>query len=240
MARRRDSMAPYEIMGTRGGNGSPAPASDEPIEPRRHWTQSVRDLWDAGVPVVVRVPRGFAVLICVGVLALMVLAYWVGFTRGQAALRHAHAEQIAALDRAAGRIPGAGRLVEVPTPDLTAGPQGDGGRAVEAQDRASAVGDPRQPGLNYLILARYPREEADRLARFLAGRGVETAVIPTDNARFFHVVGLRGFTTDQYRAGVQAAYERQMRQLGRDWQASNAGRGHNLSDMYWRLYTGPG
>lgn len=247
MARRREGMAPYEIMGsTTQGGSAPAAEPAEPAVARRTLGESVRELWDAGVPVVVRVPRGFAVLICVGVLGLIVLSYWVGYSRGRSAAEAELAEEVAELERAVGRAPRlAGGRLDLAVPDLAtrgagdeafSGRSGGIGRAGDAGGSGASV---LRPGLNYLVLARYPRKEAERLSAFLSSRGVETAVVPTDNGEFFHVVGLRGFTTEEYRSGEQAAYERMMKQLGRDWKAFNAGRGHNLSDMYWKLYTGP-
>src|SRR5690606_37360841 len=153
--------------------------------------------WDAGVPVVLRLPRGFAVLVGVAILGLVFLAYWVGYSRGAAAERAAYEEEQTQL-RITGRLPsGVGRVVEVPV-------EGEGGRVNDGRSDATTRpggGDPRRPGFNYLILARFPHEEAGRLARFLAERGVETAVIPSDTAGLSHVVALRGFTSEQYSAG---------------------------------------
>lgn len=230
MARRRDVQTPLEIM----RQNAPGPAVEAPQEyaPRLGWADQLKEVWDAGVPVVLRVPRGVAIAACAGVLALMVLSYWVGYSRGSSAT----AERLKVEYEQGGRpdrVPDATARIVVPD---TGRPSAEG---MGAQEPRPVSRDPRVVGLNYVVLAMYPRVEADRLAMFLAGRGVETVVVPTDNAELFHVVGLAGFTTEQYRAGEHREYERRMKQLGRDWRAFNDNKGLDLSDMYWKLFTGP-
>lgn len=238
MAKRRDTMAPYEIMGAAQRSAAAAPAESggegeaDSSLPKASWSEGLRDLWDAGVPVVLRVPRGFAIMFCVGVVGLMVLSWWVGYQQGASARE----EQLKYEWEQGGRST---RVPQGVAPQFVDPSSADAENLGSAGAEPRIVGqDPRKVGLNYLVLARTAKQEADRLAIFLAGRGVETIVIPDDNARFHVVVGLQGLTTEQYRAGDHREYERRMRQLGRDWQAYNKGKGLNLSDMYWDLYTG--
>lgn len=243
MARRRGGT-PFDIMrnnGVRGGASSPPEGAFEPAdslpEPRAAWSENLRDLWDAGVPVVLRVPRGVAIMACVSVLGLLVLAYWAGYSQGSSATEERLRSEWAEGGRP-DRIPGMPSATATLVVPDTANPGGSEPAAGD-QPAVRVARDPRQVGLNYLILAMYPRMEAERLGAFLDGRGVETIVIPTDNGRSFEVVGLVGFTSEQRRAGEHREYERRMRQLGRDWHAFNNFKGLNLSDMYWRLFTGP-
>ena len=241
MARRSGSRAPYEIMGavTRG-SGSSAPADDLP-EPEPEyissdsgdnlWTQAVRG---ASVPVILRLPRGFAVLAAAGVLSLIVLSYWVGYTRGVSATEGEFEQQT--INLRDDRVPRRGQVIEMRS-------AASNGGFLDASDvaggGATADGDPRREGLNYLIVARFPRgleTEAERLASFLREGGVEAAAISSDNGELFHVVGLQGYTTEEYRAGRHHAYMDQVRRLGRQWKTHNNGKGSDLSDMWWKLH----
>jgi len=237
MARRRDSIPPFEIMGpsareprslrragTPGSAGTPAGGA-EPQD-----TGSV-DRPEAGGPwtgpgsvLVLRVPRGLAVVAVVAVVLLVVGAYWVGVARGARAERLAIEARLEAQSQTALRPP--------PT---AAGPD----RAAPGPgEPAETAGDPRVPGRNYLVLARYPREEARRLAGFLADQGVEAIVVPGHNEGFFHVIATRGFTADQLGGEAYAAYRQRLRQIGRAWKAANDGRGDDLGTMYAQRYDG--
>lgn len=240
MARRRGNRAPYEIMGTVTRGAASAPVDEPEVSYEREYPSERRSgIWwgawqGASVPVILRVPRGFAVLGAFGVLGLIVLAYWVGYSRGSnAAAIGPDGSQVVLRDD---RVPRVGRVIEMRSSAAGAGTH-------DASDVAGggAVtdGDPRRIGLNYLILARFPRilhDEAVRLSRFLEEAGVETAVVSSDTGELFHVVGLRGFTTEEYRAGRHHGYMDQMRRLGRQWKSHNNGKGSDLSDMWWKLH----
>lgn len=233
MARRRDGLAPYEIMGAAKADEDaaapdPVPAA-MPSSPATAW-------WDAGAPVVLRLPRGFAALLAVAVLGLVLLAYWVGHSRGGAATR-AEIEQAQADARIGRGIPDAPLRIPV-IGGATTEPDGvtTGGGTGPAQPAAAGR---RVSGLNYLVLASYPPAEAERLASFLRERGVEIGVVPSDTARLAQVVALRGFTSEQYRAGEHRDHEERLRRFGREWQAANGGKGDSLGSMFWERYAGP-
>lgn len=224
MAKRRDNRAPFEVMGVNTPGARPVPEVERDLGPPAvaAWRGAL-DWWQAGTPVVLRLPRGWAVLLGVALIGLIVLAYWTGHSRGYTAAEVALGQQETEIRT--GRAP-----VELPV--------GAGDEMVQATPVAPpAVRDGRQPGKNYLMLALYPESEALRLQRFLAARGVETWVVPSNNG-LFHVVGTKGYTREERSAGADKDYYDLMRRLGRDWQAANDGRGLNLSDMYWALYEG--
>lgn len=226
--RRRD-IPPYEIMrpGGREARQKPASAWRSPRRadeaPAGEGPVSFGDWLAGGEPVVLRLPKGVALLIAVGVLLLILVAYWVGHARGGAAADSRHRQQIESMQttRASGPIPllDEGRSKQPPPNDA---------------QPAGSPRDPRLPGLNYLLLAWYPEQEARRLASFLSERGVETFITTSNNARLFYVIGAQGF--EQPRSGPGKTYEDQLRRLGREWKAHNGNRGEDLSTMWWKLH----
>lgn len=243
-ARRRDNTPPYEIMGNRpaspqaSGRG-PRPGMWPGMRPGAGFGagiggffQSMADAWRAGAsePLTLRVPRGMAVSLLAGLLGLLVLAYWVGHSRGGSAAE----KRVTAMYEPAladdGRVPPErlGGRVNVPNTG-----QGPGSPAVERAD-------PRVPGSNYLILALYPQEEAQRLRAFFAERQVDVLVGPRNNKGLCQVIALNGFTREQMRdTDAAERFLTRMRALGRDWKAANEGRGDDLSSMYYGKYEPP-
>jgi hypothetical protein len=205
-----------------------APPKADPPHARERASGCLLRWWAlGGAPVLLRLPRGFAVVLVVAAVGLVVLAYRVGFSRGEAA---AELRLIELAD--------SGRPLLRQPPPL---PQGSTPPPAEQAPRAPAgllQGDLRQVGLNYLILARYPKDEAQRLREFLASRGVETIAVPSDNARLFHVVAWPGFTGDQWSGPNGTAFVAEMRKHGAAWKLHNNNRGDDLRSMYWKLYEG--
>ena len=251
MAARRDKIPPYEIMGPRGrlagrgarhdseagGEGADGP---EPSGWRISWVTDRSEsgegaasgpaawwAWSgAGVPIILRVPRGVAIAAAVGLLGLLVLAYWVGYERGDAAA----AQRVRAEYTGSGPAPDA---PPAPNRGAAGGPTGapepnPAGGTTAAPDTA----DPRQAGLNYFVVASYPRDHAERCARFLASRGVET-VIGSANNDGLHAVWVveRGFTADQYGGAAYTEFKRRLRELGRAWRRFNDGQGDAFETM---------
>ncbi len=99
---------------------------------------------------------------------------------------------------------------------------------------SDGVADPREPGLNYYILASgYTREPALELASFVASRGVPTVVTSTRNG-FYTVTTRSGISRDEYRAGnrpPRSTIEANVRNIGRAYRT--AGGPTNFADAYW-------
>ncbi len=240
--RRRDQIPPYEIMGRtprgegaaegepKGGAAPKASASGrmpaaESMAGLGEWLRT----WNE--PVVLRTPKGVAALVLAGVLGLLVLAYWVGHSRGDAAAAERIAQELA--DRAGlshPRLPprGGGAASSGEASGDTASPSTGGGEAPAT----------RRAGLNYFVLAHNPPEQAEALVRFLATYGVEAAVIPGHNTGLAKVVALRGFSRDQLVSDGRREYEARLRRIGREWKAANGNKGKDLSDLYLELYKG--
>ncbi|MEO0477147.1 MAG: hypothetical protein AAF085_14435, partial [Planctomycetota bacterium] len=145
---KRDQTPPYEIMRSRGGaSGSGASAGSEggPAEAPENEEDRIprppgRAPWWVGSasPLVLRVPRGVAILSVVGLLLLIVVAYWVGSMRGAASAKPE------ATDVGMGQRTGPDGFFV--TPD-----DGYSGPEVEVPEDALAV-ERREPGLNYMQL----------------------------------------------------------------------------------------
>lgn len=184
-------------------------------------------------PVVLRVPRGLAVLIVAVAVGIVVLAYWVGNQRGIAAGK--------AIVEA--RLEGQTNLLRPRlAPDV---PGGDGALDTPPQTTQTDLNqDPREAGLNYFVLVSYPRnavgrDEALKLVGFLRQYGVEAAAVIGDNARFLSVVALRGFAPEELGAPAVGTYRQKLLSIGRDWKTAHDGRGNDLSDLYLDKYEGP-
>ncbi|MCX5659789.1 MAG: hypothetical protein NTW19_08720 [Planctomycetota bacterium] len=93
----------------------------------------------------------------------------------------------------------------------------------------------RQSGLNYMVLATLPEDEAGHLAQFLREHGVDAGAFARHNSRSFQVVALRGFTREQLASPVKQEFEKELRRLGRVWKDQKNG-ATNLADMYMDLY----
>jgi len=96
--------------------------------------------------------------------------------------------------------------------------------------------DPRQAGMNYLIVATLPKSEAEDAAAFLASRGLEIGVIPVDNRPSrWRVVVLEGFGSKDWYGTAGKALEAQVKALGREYQQERKA-STNFKDPYWEKY----
>jgi len=234
MAARRNNPPPLEVMRGRVDAGSEArsePVHEErrvgaapttPPEPKGLWAK-------LRYPVVFRVPQGYLILASMLGFCLLVAAFLVGVAQGRAEQRR---EQIELQ-----------RQVRLFGPEGLGGARGveseaatDGGRLDPSQARPIEPKDPREPGRNYFVLARYPRPHAQRLIRFLARHGVEAHAISAHNSGLVKVVALPGFPPDALRGGEIERFEDELRRLGRAWREYNRGKGDDLSTMYLEKY----
>ena len=232
---KRDQTPPYEIMRSRGGaSGSGAPVGEvESGSPVVTEKDSIprppgRAPWWVGSasPLVLRVPRGVAIMCVAGLLLVIVLAYWVGSMRGAAGARPEPDEP------GLGERTGPNGFFESPDDDY-AGPKVDVPEDVLTAER-------REPGLNYMQLITSTREDCEKLARFFGARGVAIQLVPVHNKGLWVAYAVkRGYRSDEMGSESQKRYEQMLRSLGRQWKQSNSGRGTDLSTMIFNRYDGP-
>jgi len=192
----------------------------------------------------VRIPVGY-IAIGVAVVAIVVVgAYVAGYKKREAlaeAERRAEAERqleqtpdpLVTLSQQSGTAidPVAPRSETRRTEPAPARPSGPRLHVVD-----SRADDPRQPGLNYLVVATLPEDEARRAAEFLVSRGLEIALVSVNNRSARHeVVVLQGLTREQFRQAQGTRLEQLVGQLGREYRRDH--RGIEFYDVYWKKYT---
>ncbi len=237
--RRRDNTPPYEIMGKQPAQPQAPGRGPRPGGGARSgfggFSRSMMDAWRNGAsePLLLRVPRGMALCLLAGLLGLLILSYWVGYSRGDSAAEKRMTEIYEPNLDGADRVPPTRlRGSEGPT-NTDSGASGQ----ISFQRTGAPNADPRAVGLNYLVLATCPLEEAQRLQRFMAGRQVDVMIGLGNNKGLHRVIVLKGITPQQY--GDKDFRERilaPMRALGRDWKAFNKGKGDDLSSMFYAKY----
>ena len=231
-------------MGRRGqANGG---ESEPPTRTQRPAETGGGSPWWVGSsnPIMLRVPRGLAVLAIVGLIGLMVLAYFVGYQRGGGG------DQVA-KHMGASELQGAGTLSQPPA-GLTIGDENgttNGGSGLAANSSTGTGGgqltptvDPdkwpsgtkRKPGLNYLRLALYPLDSAKQLQTFMSKRGLNTVLDKKGKDAYAVIavnLGVKHIGSDR-----ALAWKALCRQLGRAWGNHLKNDTENLASMYYVLY----
>lgn len=160
----------------------------------------------------IRVPVGYIFLAVGAIIGVFIIAYFIGFSRGEVRekTRLAAAEpplpspDLDPLNRPLANQPtdtraAPGSQTRAPDGKSTSKTQGSnatgaGGGAKTPERPAQLPGDPRTPGLNYFILAdRIHEDEAQKAADFLTSHNLAAAVVHSNNARFRRVIATRGF-----------------------------------------------
>lgn len=112
------------------------------------------------------------------------------------------------------------------------------GTAVKPPAPAPPTSAGRQAGMNYMRLAYYPADEAERLAVFMRERQVDTIVVPAESPKFFLVFAVnKGFKGEELGGKVFQEYKTLLLRLGRTWKDDHRGP-DALEKMYPVLYRG--
>lgn len=233
---KRDQTPPYEIMRGRARGGSvarggesesvvnekAAAASDELGNEESVAASGAGPWWvGSSSPLVLRVPRGLALLAIGGLIVLVVVAYWVGTVRGAAGVERIESDALA-IDR-----PGPAGWFEADDAVYD-------GPIVLPPDEV-LFKDVREPGLWYLrLMSTSSPDDARKLAEFMQARGVAMQLVMSNNGRSCVAYAIdRGYRTDEKDGPAAQYYLSRMRQLGRLWKQENGGRGDDLSSMYY-------
>ncbi len=196
-------------------------------------------------PRAMRIPLGFMLVIFAIVVALATGTYYLGFRAGVASANQEHSEArqgatqtidpVSPQGQRAGPRAGAGQSVNAP--EITPQPQ----RTIPSNGNAPLgpppTGDPRQVGLNYLIIDDVlAPDRASELVAFCRGQGLDAITIPSHNARS-QVIVLPGYGWEDREGALVKALEAKIRAVGAKWKALGRGNG-DFRGFYPKLFKG--
>lgn len=259
---RKNAPALYELIGTRSRLSPPGPPGaashdEEPDvgHPEEEGFEEEHARSILGPGRMVRMPVGYFFFGLAIIIAIGVGAYMLGFKARDRAYDRLQRQQAQAevpdepLESMArdlpvnesllsgsgstGRRPASGtEAVSTPSGSIETGAGLPPGRVIVVE---GGVADPRVPDSNYAIVASLGRERAEDLARFLADRGLDVAVVKLNNARLHSVVPLRGFPRGTFGSEERRQFDAALKRVGREYAALGNGR-KSFDDLYWDKY----
>lgn len=222
MARKASQPALYELMRSarRERNRTPPPPevpespAPEPFPEPEPADGARRRLW--------RIPPGYLWVGGSAVAGVIVLAFSFGFLvrdRSQAAEQD---RQWLALHGPSLPVPDPegspqGGLAPLARGPVQAQPQPQGLETVLPPGFGPIVSEPRNPGLNYFVLAYTPRENAIKLARFFRDQGVEAYAVKDKNASPYRVIAAPGYARGERGSEAVRALEARIAEAARKW-----------------------
>jgi len=97
--------------------------------------------------------------------------------------------------------------------------------------------DPRQAGLQYIVIASVLETNADKLVQFCRERGLDAWVVPDQNGRLREITVLPGIPKSELKGTVASELKSRIRKVGAQWKA--AGRGNSdFEDHYFKPFNG--
>jgi len=112
--------------------------------------------------------------------------------------------------------------------------EGGVGPALPAAQRGV---DPRQAGLQYIVIASVLESNADKLVQFCRERGLDAWVVPDQNGRLREITVLPGIPKSELKGTVASELKSRIRKVGAQWKA--AGRGNSdFEDHYFKPFNG--
>jgi len=205
---------------------------------------------------IVRVPVGYVYAAIAILLAAVVAGYLYGVSVGERIADDRLAQQRRDELNAAERMPEIDPMNVGKVPPSLAASQGAGtgagerpraagaGKQQSASDRnaggeedlgPATGGDPRQPELNYFILAHTPNRNGQAMVDFCRKNGLDAHLVPDDNAELRLVIVAPGFSSGDRQSADVKALEKKIRTVGQKWK--NAARGNrDFGDAYPSKY----
>jgi len=180
----------------------------------------------------IRLPLGYVFVAVMAMILLLIVAYSVGFARGHAALKSPENAEKATDSRSSGTrnnvnqasVADPANVSENPSPPSKVNSDRSTTNAL-TNPRALAPArtvDTRVPGLNYIIVERFSLQEADLVADFLAGHGIDVMVLPANNRNLREVIVRQGYNGWLSNAAGQQMFSR-IKDLGREWRSRQNG-----------------
>ncbi|MHC4126795.1 MAG: hypothetical protein ACYTE6_11790 [Planctomycetota bacterium] len=211
MAKRHIGPALYELM--RGRRPEPREAEPPPPETAA---------WGSLSPGrTVRLPIGYLLLAAAVILVAVVVAFTVGYGRGQDRTKTEFEQQWLASNEQTVVVPPPEAVGAAPPRPAPARPEPADTTGAEpargTPEWGQILSDPREAGKNYFVLIHTRRESAVRFAEFSREHGVEAYVIRAKNLSLYKVVALPGYGRGERSADFVLALERRIEEVARKW-----------------------
>ena len=222
MARRSERKPLYELirdvkpLQSRSSDADDAADQRSPEQGEGGYRGDGRWLSRAQYPIVLRIPRGLAVMIAAGLLGLVILAYWVGYQRSAARFGPS-GSQSAQRD-----------VTPSPAVDPPAG-QFEEGQYYFILELPS---DPTRP--------METEEELNKLLTFLQAEAVDAKVVSSNNDVIriaFARSLLCGLGESEIHGDAYSKYQARLRAVGRTWKNQHGG-ATDFSSMQAEKYLG--
>jgi len=94
-----------------------------------------------------------------------------------------------------------------------------------------ASADPREPGLNYFVVAQVAGPSADKMVGFCRDQGLDAHSVPDDTGSLRLVIVAPGFASGERRSEAVRGLEARIRAVGLQWKAAARGN-RDFSDVY--------
>jgi len=95
--------------------------------------------------------------------------------------------------------------------------------------------DPREPGMNYYVVATLPKAEAERAAAFLADRGIPAARLAPASRGLCQVIAMRGFAPKTLSTPEALQFKSELQKVGREYKRDHKGP-TDFADMFPQKY----
>jgi hypothetical protein len=95
--------------------------------------------------------------------------------------------------------------------------------------------EPREPGMNYYVVASLPKAEAERAAAFLADRGIPAARLAPGPNKLCQVIALRAFAPKTLGQTDALQFKAQLQKFGREYKRDHKGP-TDFADMFPQKY----
>lgn len=180
----------------------------------------------------IRLPMGYVFVAVMAMIVLLIVAYSIGFARGHAALKSAKNtarttdSSPTGTKNNANRASIAGPANQFENPSQLGSANSDRSTTNTRINPGTTVpartDDTRVPGLNYIIVERFAPQEADLVADFLAGYGIDVIVLPANNRNLREVIVRQGYNGWLSNTAGQQMFSR-IKDLGREWRSRYKG-----------------
>ncbi len=242
VARRPSNPALYEVIKAREAPKPDRPLPEAPPTPPPAAPSSTQDsILAPGTAI--RLPVGYVGLAFAVMIVVAAGFYMFGYSRGERATQSRLEDQAGDLiDR---RFTGTDPLLQGPeaSPKGNAGDK-DGARSpVTNKDRTNqqppadrAQQDPRQPGLNYLLIdSKSSSPEMRELIAFCIQNGLDARIVRDNNAGPPKVIVLPGFKAGELASKAAEDLKARTISVGKKWAESGPGR-PDLKTAYFEKY----